>query len=221
MQTSRNTPMKLVLITNGTSTKFETETINRLFREGLDELHIRKPSLEKKDQIKFIDNIDSDFHSRLVLHDCYSLVHMYNINKIHVSRDWGNGIMSDFILNRMILRGKKVTKSVCVSSCADLYRQVRGQDEVMLGPVFSKSMYMINNQTIKTEDMARAIRNSKIPVLGVGGVSLENIDVFKQAGFSGLVLQKSVWKNADPVRAFIQLRDKVHEVKEQPLRIAI
>lgn len=223
MHTSRNTPMKLVMMTNPTNIKFETETINRLFREGLDELHIHKPDFGKEAYIKFLDNIDSEFHSKLVLHDHYSLVHLYGINKIHVSRNWGNGVMADFILNRIILRGKKVIKTICTSSCVDLYKAVRGEDEIMLGPIFGRSMYMVNNQLFKTEEIARAVRHCKVPVLGIGGASLENIEVFKNAGFAGVVLQKSIWASADPIAAFIELRDKVNEVIEEPqtLRIAI
>jgi len=51
-------PLKLTLITNPYDIMFEADIINRLFREGLDELHIRKPEMDKPDMIEFISKID-------------------------------------------------------------------------------------------------------------------------------------------------------------------
>ena len=63
---SSSKPMKLVAITSPTRIKFETETINRLFNEGLDELHIHKPQYNKEVMKTFIGEIDFQFHERLV-----------------------------------------------------------------------------------------------------------------------------------------------------------
>jgi thiamine-phosphate pyrophosphorylase len=214
--------MKLVAITNSATTKFETDIINNLFEEGLDELHICKSKFEKKDYIKFLDKIKFDYHNKIVLHDCYSLVHMYDIDKIHLNRSMKNNIVKELILDHITLRGKTVTKSIRVDNCRELYKQTSGVDEIILGPIFSKSTYTLNTQLIKTDDLTRAIRHSKYPILGLGGVTAQTTEFFKNAGFGGIILQSGIWRNADPVRAFVQIRDIAHNnVAEPLLKIAI
>jgi thiamine monophosphate synthase len=218
---NNNTPMKLVIVTNPYDVKFETSIINRLFSEGLDELHIRKPDYDKKDMKKFINEIDPEYHHKLVLHSFYSLVHTFDIRRIHLAHDWIINAATNLYLNSVILKGKKVSKSMTIVHCDFLYRPIAGINEYMLGPIFTKFSYHVDKQLIPTEDLEKSLRHSKLPVTALGGVSSDNLEFLKSVGFNGLAMQSNIWKNADPVQSFIDVRDHFTTTTYHKLRIAV
>jgi len=199
--------MKLSIITNPYDIKFETDTINRFFREGLDELHIRKPKYDTATMTAFIKRIDAQYHDRLVLHTHYSLVNTFNVKKIHLNHKWVVNYFTLLYLDKVILRGKKIIKSKTIPNCTSLYKPTDGIDEYVLGPVFSRATYVLNTQLLQTEELAKGLRHSKLPVTALGGVTSNTMDFFKEVGFKGTALQSAVWKAADPVRAFVEIRD--------------
>ena len=200
-------PLKFTLITNPYDVTFETDIINRLFREGLDELHLRKPDYTKDDYMEFIERIDPEHHSKLVLHSYYTLVHNYDIRKIHLNYNWRKNPAMRFFLNQAVLLGKKIRKSTTVNNYKSLYAAKPGIDELIMGPVFSKISNSINNQLVKTETLEKALSHSKVPVIGLGGVGADTLGFFKSVGFDGIALQSSIWRSMDPIKAFIEVRD--------------
>jgi thiamine-phosphate pyrophosphorylase len=213
--------MKLVLITNPYNLKYETDRINLMFKEGLEELHIRKPKCEKEVMKKFISEIDPKFHNRLVLHANYSLVNTFDIKKIHLSHDWIFNFATNLYLNQIILGGKNISKSTTLVTCSSLYKPMVGINELILGPVFSKYSANITNQLIKTEELEKAVRHSKLPVIGLGGVSAQTLDFFENVGFKGVAMQSSIWKSIDPVKAFVEMRDRNNASVGEQLRMAV
>ncbi len=199
--------MKHVLLTSPYDVKFETDIINRLFREGLDELHIRKPQFKKDQMRAYIERIDPAFHDRLVLHSFYSLIHKFGISRIHIGEEWRKNIFLRFFLSKFVLKGKKVSKSTTVHSYKSLYHTKPDIEEVMLGPVFAHTASDVYVQLIKSEKLVKAIDQAGLPILALGGVGIETADFFKDNGFSGYVLQSYIWKSIDPVRAFIDLKN--------------
>jgi thiamine-phosphate pyrophosphorylase len=211
--------LKFTLVTNPDDTRFETETINRLFREGLDELHICKQDYDKDDTRRYIDRIDPEYHNRLVLHSYYTLVHSYNIKKIHVNHTWRKNNALRFMLDNVILMRKDIKKSTTVNNYKALYTPKPGIDELLLGPIFAKASHTINNQLIKTDSLEKALSHSKLPVIGLGGVGKDTLGFFKSVGFDGLVLQSGVWKTIDPVRSFVEFRDHDVQVERRLRRV--
>ena len=217
---SKETPMKLVVITNPYDIKFETDRINQMFREGLDELHIRKPKCDIETMRKFIQKIDADFHHKIVLHSNYSLVNTFDINKIHLPHNWKSNFATNFYLDYVLLKGKKVSRSMTIGGCRALYKPIKGINELVLGPVFARASYTINNQQIPTENLEKGLRHSKLPVTALGGVTSQTLEFFKNVGFDGVAMQSGVWKMPDPVAAFIEIRDH-YIATQQKLRIAV
>ena len=212
--------MKLSVTTNPYTVKNEINLINGLFDAGLDELHLRKPKLSQIEMKKFINEIDSDYHHRVVLHTHYTLVHHFDIHRIHLGHDWTSRFVTDMYLNMVILKNKKVSKSMTITSCEPLYKPVSGINEFLLGPIFAKFSYETDKQLIKTEVLEKALRHSKLNVSAMGGVSTETLGFFKNTGFGGVNVQSAIWKSADPVAAFSEIRDHYSAIR-QTLRIAV
>jgi len=200
--------------------KNETSLINRLFDEGLDALHVRKPKINEIDMKKFINEIDPEYHHKLVLHTHYTLVNQFDIDKIHLGHDWVFNFATEMYLNMVTLKGKKVSKSMTITNCAPLYIPVKGINEFLLGPIFARFSYMTDKQLIKSEVLEKALRHSKLPVSAMGGVSTETLEFFKNIGFQGVNMQSSIWKSTDPVAAFAEIRDH-YTATTQTLRIAV
>jgi thiamine-phosphate pyrophosphorylase len=220
MYRNREKEMKLAIITNPYAVKNETGMINRFFAEGLDEIHIRKPKTSVAEMKKYISQIDPEFHHKIVLHDCYSLVNNFDIHKIHLSRNWLFNPATSLYLNVVLLKGKKVSRSMTISNCKMLYKPVEGIDEFVLGPVLASFTYFTDNRLIKTESQEKALRHSKLPVTAIGGVSSETLEFFQNVGFSGIAMQSSIWKSMDPMGSFLEIRDH-YAATRQELRIAV
>jgi thiamine monophosphate synthase len=220
MYQNQDNPMKLVVITNPYDIKFEIDRINRMFDEGLDELHIRKPECDMSTIKKIISQINKQYHDRIVLHSHYSLVNTFDIHKIHLGHDWIFNFATEFYLNKIILRGKKVSKSMTIGGCSSLYKPIKGINELVLGPVFSRASYTMNNQQIPTDEIEKGLRHSKLPVIALGGVTSQTLEFFKNIGFNGIAIQSGVWKSPDPVEAFLEMRDH-YMATQHKLRIAV
>lgn len=220
MYTQSESNLKLSVITNPYDLKYETKRANQMFSEGLDELHIRKPKRDDASIKKFIEQIDEQYHNKLVLHSHYSLVNQFDINKIHLPHNRISNFASDFYLDKIVLKGKKVRKSTTINNCDVLFKPVSGIDQYILGPVFVTISNITRDQRIETDILQKALRHSKVAVSALGGVSSQTLEFFKNVGFKGITIQSAVWKSPDPVAALIELRDH-YLATERRLRIAV
>jgi thiamine monophosphate synthase len=198
--------MKLSLITNPYDLKHETQTINHLFGQGLHELHLRKPNYGKDEIIRYIREIEPQYHTLISLHSCYSLVHEFPIQCIHLDRDSRKNLLGKWILHRWVLKGKSYTETTTVSSYKALYHIEPMLDEVILGPVCSHASVTQTTPLFKTESLVRAISQCPVPVIASGGITIQNATYFGDVGFEGLALQSAIWKSPDPRAAFEQIQ---------------
>ena len=136
------------------------------------------------------------------------MVHEFDISRIHLSRHWVANFFTNQYLEKIVLKGKKVYKSKTVTSCEEVYGSVHGLNEIVLGPIFGKTMYYVDKQELKTEQIAKALKYSKIPVTAMGGVYANSIGFFENIGFKSIALQSAIWKNIDPVRAFVEIKNQ-------------
>ncbi len=67
--------MKLIVISSSVAASNEHEIINSCFDEGLEILHIHKPLYSKKEIKKFVQQIPSEYHKRIVLHSDFPKFH--------------------------------------------------------------------------------------------------------------------------------------------------
>lgn len=199
--------MKLIAFTNPYEITFEADVINRLFREGLDELHIRKPQFTKVDTIQFIEKIDEEHRSKIILHSYYQLAPKFNLGGVHIDSEWRKSSLLNYILKKIILRNKQF-KIVSSSHNYHIIEQKHfAVDEMIIGPVLCKTSETNSNPTMRIDGLEKALKHKKQRVAGMGGVTAQKMDFFEVLGFDAVVIQSAIWKSSDPVRAFIQIRD--------------
>lgn len=77
--------MKLILMTTPYFFVEEHQILNALFDEGLEILHLRKPSTEPVYSERLLTLIPESYRKRIVVHDHFYLKNEYNLKGIHLN----------------------------------------------------------------------------------------------------------------------------------------
>ena len=76
--------MRIILISPPDNVEHETSLVNSMFEEGLTLFHLRKPGYNRKRLSVYLNRINLEFHSRIVVHSCFGLLTDYNLRGIHI-----------------------------------------------------------------------------------------------------------------------------------------
>lgn len=184
---------KIIVITSENSRSNEAADIIRLLRAGVDRIHIRKPGIGERYVESLLTGIPSDYMCRISLHDFPGLAMRYGTG-FHIG-----GRTSD------IPHGVKLSRSC--HSLADV-SESRGMEYVTLSPVYdsiSKHGYMANRSL---DSFSPA--GFTVPVIALGGVTLDRLDELSRRGFAGAALLGDVWNNPggiDRLETMLRLRN--------------
>lgn len=191
----------IIVITPEEMIKNETELINELFQEGLDLLHIRKPFINSKEMTDFINQINSEFHSQLVLHSHYDLVENFNISRFHFREiDRQNNVHESFT-NKII--------STSVHDIETFNELGEEWEYAFISPIFpsiSKKGYG-ENSTILKDIKKRTHFNVKL--IALGGINENNINNAFESGVDGVALLGAIWESDKPLNVFRKCRQNV------------
>lgn len=178
----------------------ETDTINQMFQEGLDLLHIRKPWLSRNEMIEFITQIDEPFHSQLVLHTHYDLGKEFNISRFHFREiDRKEEVYKPFAEDNII--------STSVHDITTYNTLDKEWEYAFISPFFpsiSKKGYGMDS-TIKEEIKHR--NNPDVKLIALGGINQDNIHEVFEAETDGAALLGAIWENEDPLKVFRKCRN--------------
>lgn len=181
--------MKLIVITTENFFIDEANAVNMLFENGLETLHLRKPKVDKKETENFIKQINTNFHSRIVLHDYYILLDMFNLKGIHLhNRNQKNNDMAQFSTKHMLSASH---------SCHSLEEVAGAQiyDYVFLSPVFDSISKVGYKKAFTPQQLTEAKENNIINenVIALGGITAENIPTANRYGFGGVAVIGALW----------------------------
>ena len=191
----------IIVITSEEMMKNETELINELFQEGLDLLHIRKPSTNHDEMTDFIQKISPEFHHQLVLHSHYDLTENFTISRFHFREiDRQNNVYESFT-NQII--------STSVHDIETFNELGEEWDYAFISPIFpsiSKKGYG-ENSTILNEIKSRD--NSNVGLIGLGGINENNINKAFESGVDGVALLGAIWESDETLNVFKKCRQNV------------
>jgi thiamine-phosphate pyrophosphorylase len=184
----------MILITNPTLVPNEMETINTLFEEGLDLLHIRKPDFSEMEMAQFIIQIKMEFRDKLVLHQHHSLSAEFGINRIHNSVRVLN--------NDRVNIQEKIKLSTSTHSIEEFNQLPNDLDYAFLSPVFPS----ISKQNYYSKtDLFKEIKNRtnfNIKLIALGGMASHNIKTTLENGFDDVALLGTIWNSKQPIKNF-------------------
>lgn len=189
----------VILISSPSKVSAEAPLINRLFDEGLELCHIRRPNASEKDVRSLIEQIESRYHNKLTLHQHHQLADDYAISRLHFTEHMRLQLTS-VTAEQLKHSGFTLTTSV---HCTQSFSQLNGVFSYsFIGPVFnsiSKPGYNAHPEAWNTYPPA----NTK--AIALGGITANNIHYLK-GHFDGVAVLGAIWCSKSPVDHFLQLR---------------
>ena len=178
----------------------EIEILNELFQEGLEYYHLRKPDKDYKAHCDYLNLIDKKYHNRIVVHYHHELINEFNLKGIHFQEqkriDHINNPGQYF--KGLSLFGKTISSSFHEpKDLEDCYFEF---DYHLLSPVFSSiSKVDCNGRGFDVTTIDKRI-------IGMGGVSTENLSKFDALGYNGVGALGGIWNSNTPAATFKQMK---------------
>lgn len=186
----------IIVITPENDIPREIETLNLLFEEGLEYYHLRKPNKDYKAHCDYINQIDEQYHNKIVVHYHHELINEFNLKGIHFQEQK----RIDYIDNPgqyfkgLNMFGKTISSSF--HEPKDLEACHFEFDYHLLSPVFSsisKKGYTGRGFDVNHIDKT---------IIGMGGVSEDNLSEFDALGFNGVGVLGGIWNSEMPLSVF-------------------
>ena len=182
--------MKWITITSPEFLSGEAIFIDRLFSQGLDLLHLRKPEASIEDYKQLLLQIPKQWHRRIVLHEHFELSEKYKLHGIH--------------LNRRCLQVPNAYHGSISCSChtiEEVIAQKDSKDYVFLSPIFDSISKVGYHAAFSPTSLKQAAIENVIDekVIALGGITANNISLVKEWHFGGVAFLGDIWKRmSDP-----------------------
>ncbi|MBO0592335.1 thiamine phosphate synthase [Cellulophaga sp. E16_2] len=186
----------IVLIAPEEDIANEIEILNQLFEEGLTCYHFRKPNKSYHEHSDYLNQIASKYHNRIVVHFHHELVNEFSLKGIHFQEQK----RIDHIDNPgqyfkpLDMYGKTISSSFhdpeVLNACEFEF------DYHLLSPVFSS----ISKKGY--EGKGFDVNHIEKRIIGMGGVTKDNIAEMHRLGFKGVGVLGGIWNSVSPVAEF-------------------
>jgi len=201
----------IVLIAPEEDIPNEIEVLHKLFQEGLQYYHFRKPSKNYEEHCDYLNQIDEKYHNRIVVHYYHELVNEYNLKGIHFQEAKRRSLLEnsevrvqklDFLYDYV----KKLNSEFSILNSKSFSSSFHEPEELekcdfefdyhLLSPVFSS----ISKQGY--EGRGFNINHIDKRIIGMGGVTTNNLTEFDILGFKGIGVLGGIWNSDIPVEVF-------------------
>lgn len=174
----------------------EIEILHELFQEGLEYYHLRKPNKNYKAHCEYLNRIDSKYHNKIVVHYFHELVNAFNLKGIHFQEQKRRDHIDNpgQYFKNLKMYGKTISSSF--HELEELENCDFEFDYHLLSPVFSS----ISKQGYE----GRGFNVNPIDkrIIGMGGVSTDNLNVFDTLGYKGVGVLGGIWNSDTPIEDF-------------------
>ena len=182
--------MKWIIITSPEFLSGEAAFISKLFSQGLDLLHLRKPEASLEAYKQLLLQIPEQWHNRIVLHEHFELAEEYKLHGIHLNR-------------RCSVTPNAYHGSISCSchTIEEVITQKDSKDYVFLSPIFDSISKVGYHAAFSPTSLKQAAIENVIDekVIALGGITANNIPLVKEWHFGGVALLGDIWKRmSDP-----------------------
>lgn len=191
----------IVLISPETDIENEITILNQLFEAGLEYYHLRKPEKTIEEYQDYLSQIDEQYHNRVVVHFYHQLINDYNLKGIHFQEQFRKDnldVPSHYFVG-LNMYGKTISSSFheveTLNDCAFEF------DYHLISPVFSS----ISKKGYEGRRFdVNAIQKK---IIGMGGVTANNLDELTQLGFKGVGVLGGIWNSSSPLKDFMKMSE--------------
>jgi len=182
--------MKWITITSPEFLSGEATFIGKLFSQGLDLLHLRKPEASLEAYKQLLLQIPEQWHSRIILHEHFELAEEYKLHGIHLNRRCS-----------VIPNAYHGSISCSCHTIEEVITQKDSKDYVFLSPIFDSISKVGYHAAFSPTSLKQAAVENVIDekVIALGGITAKNIPLVKEWHFGGVALLGDIWKRmSDP-----------------------
>ena len=182
--------MKWIVITSPEFLSGEAIFIDKLFSQGLDLLHLRKPEASLEAYKQLLLQIPEQWHSRIVLHEHFELAEEYKLHGIHLNRRCS-----------VVPNAYHGSISCSCHTIEEVITQKDSKNYVFLSPIFDSISKVGYHAAFSPTSLKQAAVENVIDekVIALGGITANNIPLVKEWHFGGVALLGDIWKRmSDP-----------------------
>lgn len=174
----------------------ETCWVNKLLEAGLDCFHIRKPQMDDIAIANYIGEIEKVYYSKIVLHDRSEIAVAYGLECLHYSER-----------ERDKAAVKMKNEFVYSTSVHDI-QSFNALDEkwnyAFLSPVFPSVSKPNYGHKSNVMSQMKKRTNFKTKLIGLGGITAQNMQTVLAAGADGVALLGTIWQSDNPLNRYKQ-----------------
>ncbi|GAA3565857.1 thiamine phosphate synthase [Snuella lapsa] len=186
----------LIVVAPEISVPNEIAVLNRLFKVGLTCYHLRKPELDFEGHCRYISQIDTAYHKRIMVHRFHELTKHFNLKGIHFQEEKRRDLGADIDNYIESYNG-------CIEATSSSFHTLDALNSCetafnyhFLSPVFTS----ISKKEYKGKGFNVMQCNKK--VIGMGGVTQDNLYTLQELGYQGAAVLGSIWNSNVPVDSF-------------------
>lgn len=198
----------LLVISSENTFDGEAKLIAAMFEDGLSTFHLRKPGLSKIEFEETLRQIPPKLYRKIVIHSHYELITKYNLGGVHFTNKFLTKTKELNVISMYsAIRSKGLTVSTSIHSLAELNQLAYRYNYVFLSPVFdsiSKSGYLSQAKNFIGLKDHKTITTK---VLGLGGISADNLNLALEIGFDGIAVLGAIWTSDNPVKSFNEIKN--------------
>ncbi|MDD7888098.1 thiamine phosphate synthase [Flavivirga sp. 57AJ16] len=191
----------IVLIAPEKDIHKEILILNQLFEAGLEYYHLRKPEKNYQEHCDYLNQIDLKYHNRIVVHHFHELINTYNLKGIHFQEQKRRDHIDNpgHYFKGLNMFGKTISSSF--HEPEDLDNCEFEFDYHLLSPVFSS----ISKEGYKGRGFD--VNHIDKRIVGMGGVTADNLTEFKKLGFKGVGVLGGIWNTKEPIEIFKKMQN--------------
>ncbi len=197
---------KLHYISQGNSPKEHLENIQKACTSGIELVQLPLINdVSAKKMLKFAQEareITAHFQTRLLINDHYKLAKEIKADGVHLGQsDVSPTLVRKHLYTWQMIGGSANTLQDCE---ALLEKEV---DYICLGPFRSTTTENNVSQALGLNGFTAIIEilNTKTPIIGFGGITLEDVTAILETGITGLAVSGEITRNFDNIRTFHKL----------------
>lgn len=192
-------PFRLLVITPEGTYRQEISWVNRLFENGLQTLHLRKPGWTREQLSLYLEALDKALHTRVMVHHEASLLKDFGLKGVHGHLAALPQDKADYMV------------SCPVHSWQEFMSVEKRVNYALVSPFFnsiSKKGYAANEQLHELP-----LKAGLQKAVALGGITERNIQVLRQKGLGGAALLGAIWQGSDPLTAFLQICNQIKDAR--------
>lgn len=179
--------------------------VRRVAEAGVDLIQIREPRMDDRLLVTFVREALSavrDTSARVVVNDRVDVALAAGAAGVHLRGD----SVSARDVRQIAPPGFLIGRSVHSADEAAAAARVGGCDYLVFGTVFPSANKPIGHRVAGVEELARACGLTALPVLAIGGMSIERVPAVRAAGARGIAAITLFAWSADAAAAVSAVR---------------